>query len=142
LRAYLDASFLVSLYNPDANSAAAARVMHSSQRDHVVSTLCEVEFANALELRVFRKHAPAAQAAASAAALDSDLRGGVFRLQPLNEQAFEKARQLSRQHTARLGTRTADVLHVAAALDLGADYLYTFDEQQRKLARLVGLKLN
>ena len=142
MRAYLDASFLVSLYNPDANSTAAARIMQSSRCDHVVSTLCEIEFSNALELRVFRKHALAAQAAASAVELDRDLRGGVFRLQPLTEQAFEKARQLSRQHTARLGTRTADVLHVAAALDLGADYLYTFDEQQRKLAKTVGLKLN
>ena len=142
MRAYLDASFLVSLYNPDANSAAAAHIMRSSRCDHVVSTLCEVEFANALQLRVFRKHASAAQTAASAVELDSDLRGGVFRLQSLTEQAFEKARQLSRQYTARLGTRTADVLHVAAALDLGADYLYTFDEQQKKLAKAVGLKLD
>jgi len=51
------------------------------------------------------------------------------------EIAVERARELSRQSTARLGTRTADLLHVAAALELEADYLYSFDEQQRKLAR-------
>jgi predicted nucleic acid-binding protein len=55
---------------------------------------------------------------------------------------FERARQLSRQTTAKLGTRTADLLHVAAALELGADYFYSFDRQQRKLAQSVRLKLN
>ena len=47
-----------------------------------------------------------------------------------------------RQTTARLGTRTADLLHVAAALELGAECLYSFDQQQRKLARAVGLKVS
>jgi hypothetical protein len=35
-----------------------------------------------------------------------------------------------------------DLLHVAAALELAAEYLYTFDQQQRKLARAVGFKTN
>jgi len=63
-------------------------------------------------------------------------------LRPLPEQAFDRARQLSRQPTAHLGTRTADLLHVAAALELGVDVLYSFDKQQRKLARAVRLKIN
>ncbi len=37
---------------------------------------------------------------------------------------------------------TADILHVAAALGLGVDYLYSFDEHQRKLAQTVRLKIN
>jgi predicted nucleic acid-binding protein len=142
LRIYVDTSFLISLYSLDVNSAAAARTMQASRGDHLVSTLGELEAANALELRVFRKEVSAHQAHSSAAAFETDLRDGVFQLQPLTEQAFEKARQLSRQNTARLGTRTADLLHVAAALDLRADYLYTFDQQQRKLARTVGMKVN
>lgn len=101
-----------------------------------------MEALNALKLRVFRKEITVAQADLSAQAFEKDLREGVFRLQPLTEQTFERARQLSRQNTARLGTRTADSLHVAAALTIGADYLYTFDQQQRKLARTVGLKLS
>jgi predicted nucleic acid-binding protein len=142
LKAYVDSSFLVSLYSQDAKSAAAVRIVRGSREEHLISTLCETEVANALQLRVFRKEVSAAQAGTAAAAFEKDLRDGVFQLRPLTEQAFEKARQLSRQHTARLGTRAADVLHVAAALDLGADFLYTFDEQQRKLAKAVGLKLN
>ena len=142
MRNYLDASFVISLYSLDANSAAAARTMHNSKGEHVISALCELEVANALELRAFRKEISSAQARASAVAFEKDLRDGIFRLQPVTEEAFEKARQLSRQYTARLGTRTADLLHVAAALILQADRLYTFDQHQRKLAVAVRLKLN
>ncbi|MGA7685794.1 MAG: type II toxin-antitoxin system VapC family toxin [Terriglobales bacterium] len=142
MTAYLDASFLVSLCTVDINSPVAARIMEDSKGIRIVSTLAELEALNALKLRVFRKEITVAQADLSAQAFEKDLREGVFRLQPLTEQTFERARQLSRQNTARLGTRTADSLHVAAALTIGADYLYTFDQQQRKLARTVGLKLS
>ena len=140
MKVYVDTSFLVSLYSLDANSPKAVQAM--SAGDHFVTTFGELEFANALELRIFRKEVSAVQARASAKDFEKDLGNGVFQLRPLTEQAFEGARQLSRQTTARLGTRTADLLHVAAALDLGADYLYTFDQQQRKLAQAVRLKLN
>jgi len=49
---------------------------------------------------------------------------------------------MSQQTTRKLGTRTADLLHVAAARELHADLLFTFDDQQRKLARAVGLAVN
>ena len=116
--------------------------MKTSSGEHLLSTLCELEAVNALQLRVFRKEISPAQARSSSSAFEKDLREGIFQLQPLTEQAFEKARQLSRENTAKLGTRTADLLHVAAALDLRADRLYTFDQQQRKLAQALRLKLN
>jgi predicted nucleic acid-binding protein len=53
---------------------------------------------------------------------------------------FDTARRIARTHTAHLGTRTLDVLHVASALILGATDFYTFDKNQRKLARIEGLK--
>ncbi len=142
MKAYIDTSFLVSLYSPDANSASAARAMRNTKGTRLISTLCELEAANALELRVFRKEISAVQARASSAAFEKDLRAGIFQLHPLADEAFEKARELARQLTAKLGTRTADLLHVAAALTLGADHLYTFDLQQPKLAHAVRLKLN
>lgn len=116
--------------------------MHISKGDRLVSSIGELEFVNALGLRVFRKVVSAAQAQASLDNFEKDLRDGVFQLRQLSEQAFDRARQLSWQTTARLGTRTADLLHVAAALELGADWLYSFDNQQRKLARAVRLRVN
>jgi hypothetical protein len=52
---------------------------------------------------------------------------------------YDVARQLSRRHTAKSGTRTLDILHVAAALVLHAESFYTFDRAQAQLARAAGL---
>jgi predicted nucleic acid-binding protein len=142
MKVYVDTSFLVSLYAPDANSAAAARVIEKSKNIYVVSTLTELEAVNALELRVFRKEILPAQAGSSLGHLEADLRGGVFQLIPLEDECFGRAQQISRQMTARLGTRTADLLHVAVALESESEYLYSFDRQQRKLAQSLKLKLN
>jgi predicted nucleic acid-binding protein len=142
LKIYADTSFLVSLYSPDANSVAAARTMQASRADRLLSVFGELEVVNAMGLRVFRKEVSATQAQSSLNDFEQDLRAGVFQLKPLPEQVFERARQLSRQTTPKLGTRTADLLHVATALELAADCLYTFDQQQRKLAQTLRLKLN
>ena len=56
-------------------------------------------------------------------------------IEPLGPEVWERALSLSRRRSARLGTRTLDVLHVAAALVHKPDVFYTFDERQRQLAR-------
>jgi predicted nucleic acid-binding protein len=116
--------------------------MEGSSGECFVSTLGELEVVNAFGLRVFRKEVSASQARESIIDFEKDLRDGALQLRGLSDPIFERARQLSRQTTAKLGTRTADLLHVAAALELGADYLYSFDQKQRKLAQSFRLKLN
>ena len=142
MKIYADTSFLVSLYSPDANSVAAARTMQGSSGDRFVSVFGELEVVNAMGLRVFRKEVSATQAQSSLNDFEKDLRAGIFQLRPLPELVCDRARQLSRQTAPKLGIRTADLLHVATALELSSDYLYTFDQQQRKLAQIVRLKLN
>lgn len=142
MRIYVDTSFLISLYTLDANSATAAHVMQTSRNIHLVSTFAELEAVNALQLRVFRREISREQAKSSLRDFRNDLLDGVFQLIRLPDEAFQRAEQISRQTTARLGTRTADLLHIAAALELKADCLYTFDNQQRKLAKRLKLKLN
>jgi predicted nucleic acid-binding protein len=141
LKAYADPSFIVSLYSPDANSHAAAHTMQAPA-ERFVTTFGELEVVNAMGLRIFRKEISPAQAQSSLLEFEQDLRDGVFQLRGLTDPVLERAQQLSRQTTAKLGTRTADVLHVAAALELGVDCLYTFDLHQRKLAQSLRLKLN
>jgi predicted nucleic acid-binding protein len=142
LTIYVDTSFLVSLYSPDANSVLASRTIQSSVGERFITTFGELELLNALELRVFRKESNLAQARASRDDFIQDLRDGVFQLRGLSDQIFDRARELAQQTTSNLGTRPADLLHVAAAVELGTDYLYTFDLQQRKLARALRLKVN
>jgi predicted nucleic acid-binding protein len=142
LKIYVESSFLVSLYSEDSNWDAAARTMEVTSGECLVSTLAELEVVNAFGLRVFRKEVSAAQAQASVIDFENDLRNGILQLRGLSDAVFERARQLSRHTAAKLGSRTADLLHVAAALELGVDFLYSFDRQQRKLARTVHLKVN
>ncbi len=61
---------------------------------------------------------------------------------PLPEMAFERCIQLTKQHGTRIGMATLDTLHVASALELGAERFWTFDERQAKLARAAGLKVS
>jgi predicted nucleic acid-binding protein len=142
LKIYVDTSFLISLYSPDANSRAAAAGMHKHRGERLISVLGELEVMNALGLRVFRKEISPTQSQASWDSFQMDTRDGVFLLRVLPDQVFERARTLSRQNTPRMGIRTADLLHIAAALEFGANYLFSFDQQQRRLARALRLKLN
>jgi len=93
-------------------------------------------------LRVFRREVSPAQAESALSEFEKDLRDGVFQLRGLTDPILERAQQLSRQTAGKLGTRTADLLHVAAALELGVDCIYSFDLHQRKLAQTLRLKLN
>ena len=116
--------------------------MRAAKQPIVLTILGELEVVNAFGLRVYQNEASAMEAHVSLENFDKDLREGALRLRPLPEQVFERARHLSEQTTARLGTGTTDLLHVAAALEMGAEFLYSFDKQQRKLAQTIRLKIN
>ena len=58
----------------------------------------------------------------------------------LPEMAFERCIQLAQQYAGRIALGTLDTLHIASALELGAERFWTFDVRQAKLARAVGLK--
>ena len=142
MKIYAEPSFLVSLYIPDINSAAALNAMQVSTGNLLITVLGELEVVNAFGLRVFRREASQAAAESALANFEKDLRGGTLQNRGLSDDVFERALQLSRQTTPKLGTRAADLLHVAAALEFGAEYLFSFDQKQRKLARSLHLKLN
>jgi predicted nucleic acid-binding protein len=141
LRVYADTSFLVSLYTPDVNSGVAARKMRGARDVLLLTSFGEVELTNAIELRVYRRELTATEVKLALAALESDVRDGVYTLTPVPAAMYEKARQLSRSHTAKMGTRTLDVLYVAAALVLKADAFYTFDRRQSDLAKAVDFSI-
>jgi len=139
LTSYLETSFLVSLYTLDANSAAASAVMRAATGPFPLTSFCESELTNAIELRIFRREITAAQAKLARADLEDDLTSGVFHSVPTPGSVYEEALRLARRHSAHLGTRTLDILHVAAALKLSLPAFYTFDRRQAQLARAAGL---
>ncbi len=136
---YADTSFLVSLYSFDRNSIEAAGGMNDIQLPLMLTALGELELVNALQLRVFRKEVSPPQVRVAYGAFHTDLRDGVLSMKPWPATTYAQALRLGQRWTAKLGTRTLDILHVASALALEADTFNTFDDRQKNLARAAGL---
>lgn len=105
----------------------------------LVSSLVVLEAVNAMQLRVFRKERTVRQTTESIEAFESDIAAGVLRVLPVPASAWTVAQRVSRTHSARLGTRSLDILQVAIAIVLRADTFLTFDRNQAALAQAEGL---
>lgn len=142
MNAYADTGFLCSLMAPDANTAAAVKRMKIQELPLAWTWIHDLEFRNALRLRRFRKEMSEAEADNTLRILYSDFADGVYlTCDPTAPHLRREAERLSATHTAKVGTRALDVLHVAAALVLGVDLFLTFDKRQAVLARAAGLSV-
>jgi predicted nucleic acid-binding protein len=136
---YADTSFLISLFTKDANSAAAAVCVDLAAVPFPLTPFGRLELTNAVQLRHFRREITAAEAGEVLAAIASDLASGALAPIATPASMFERAQALAGKHTARLGVRSLDILHVAVALELQAESFLTFDRRQARLARAEGL---
>lgn len=139
MRAYADTSFLVSLYLKDSNTPLAIELSKRLQPVLTLTPLHDLELSNAIELAVFRKEITPAQAAAARTDFEQDMLH--WNISALPPDAFAKAVTLARRHTARYGTRSIDILHVATAAALGGEAFLTFDRRQFRLAKAAGLRV-
>ena len=139
MNSYADTSLLASLYLNDARAAESVTLLRTISIP--VTVLGRIELFNALQLAVFRRQILAAEAAALRATIEQDLASGVLRMTPLPARVFERAEALVASHSAALGARSLDVLHVATAVELGANVFLTYDARQAALARAAGLKV-
>jgi predicted nucleic acid-binding protein len=97
---------------------------------------------NSIQLAVHRKDIKGDLAHAAIADFDADVREGRLAVVDiLWRRTLDLAADLSAQHTAAIGTRTLDVLHVATALTLGAKKFVSYDGRQGALAKKVGLRV-
>jgi predicted nucleic acid-binding protein len=139
---YLDTSVVFSLHFRDTNTPAALALVRSATEPLLITPLCELEAVNAFSLRVFRGEMLPLNRDNAVRDLENDIRFGVLRLEPLPDSAFARAKFLAQSLTSSIGVRAVDLLHVAAALELVAGSLYTFDLKQHRTARAAGLKVN
>jgi predicted nucleic acid-binding protein len=136
-----DTSFLLSLYVIDVHTPRSVAAVKAASAPILVTPLNEMEFANALELRCFRKELAKSQARRLWSDFETDLIGSLYAQLPVPAEAFSVALRLAKKHSAMLGTRSLDLLHVACALSAGAEAFYTFDNVQGRLAALEGLRI-
>ena len=137
---YADTGFLISLYGEDANSAAAT-VVARGRPVFVLTLLGETEFINAVGLRVFRKEWTRQEAQVVNEKFLQHQSEGVFQMEALGPEVWQTALTLARRHSAVLGIRTLDLLHVASVKVLKPDAFCTFDARQRTLAKAERLRV-
>lgn len=139
---YLDTSSLVALYFPEDKTEPLLAHLRRRPSPLVLTWLHEIEFTNGLQLKLFRKEATASAVNATLHTLRSDTESGVLhRVQPSWPTVFATALRLSTAHSRTLGTRTLDLLHIAAALTMQATEFVTDDDRQAKAATREGLKV-
>jgi predicted nucleic acid-binding protein len=151
---YADTNFLVQAYlelpRKEHVFALLSTIDIAKQRRLPITWLLKLEFANALERSVFESrnggpHRVAPEMASAAHAhFEVQLRNAVHVQEvvlPLMT-VLERSRQMILRRSAKYGFRTYDILHVASALELGCDTMWSFDKQVLQLAKLEGLKTN
>ena len=142
MNSYADTSFLVSLYGRDVNSRSALALLKEHQPVFLVTPFGETEFTSVVFAVTAR---PRGWTLREARAIEEnfahDLQTGVWQWEDFPAEIWARARELARRHGPALGCRALDALHVASALTLAADDFYTFDRDQAKLARAVGLRV-
>ena len=140
--AYADTSFLFSLYAQDANTPRAAKTAAALHAPLVITPLQAFELRNALRLAVFRGDITESEQRRLHGLIDADTKAGSLVETPVSwAEIYARAEALSAAHTAALGTRGFDIVHVATAAAIGADEFCTFDARQKALAMKAGMKV-
>lgn len=104
-----------------------------------LTPLHRAEWAHALSQHVFQRKISVREYQQVYKNFEHDRKLGLWVEVSLPDMAFETCIKLARVNGSRLGCRTLDSLHVASAIELKADYFWTFDNRQTKLAEAEGL---
>ena len=137
---YVDPSALRRLYVHDDRSRAFCAWRGRLGGSLPITLHGRAEIVNSIALAVFRGDILPEAGEGALAGLESDLSEGRLHIADLLwRKALERAAELSRRYTPKLGTRTLDVLHVASALVLGCRTFVTYDDRQAALATAVKL---
>ncbi|MEK7676340.1 MAG: type II toxin-antitoxin system VapC family toxin [Verrucomicrobiota bacterium] len=137
---YLDTGCFVKLYYPEADSAQVIAQIQGKAISY--TPLHELEFVNALQLKIFLKNATPQQVAAARALVEADLKSGALVSAGGDwPNIFREAVKLAEQHTGTIGCRSLDILHCAAAKVLSATEFISTDTRQKRLATAMGLNL-
>jgi hypothetical protein len=140
-RTYADPSALLKLYVHEPESAAMSAWRGRVRGPLPLTHHGHLEIVNGIALAAFRKLLSQEAMADALASFEEDLAEGRYVQADVPWRAtLRRAAGISHIHTPALGCRSLDVLHVAAALELGLRDFVTFDRRQLQLARAVGLK--
>lgn len=140
---YADSGFIVSLYRPSEGlSKPARRAIKQSPGPVFLSPLSLLEIRNALNFAIRRGEMGVTERDAVLTDIQRQLDAGYFRMAEASQsEIYAKACELSDKHTPAIGTRSLDLMHVAAALLCKTRCLLSTDTRQREAAKAEGLKV-
>lgn len=142
MSAYADTAFIVSLFLLETTSSAARRAVLRLNGPLPLTSLAMLELQNTFNLAIARNRITPADRDALWRQFETQIRTGFFAETAIPAtELHEEARRLSDRYTPTVATRTLDLLHVGAAILLGAREFYSFDERQRRAAAGEGLRL-
>ncbi len=138
MKVYADTSFLLPLYISDSHTLKSKNRM--AAKPFIFLTSFQVaEMAHAIFQQAFRKSISVWEAQCAYSDFERDCESGLWVLVNQPDRTFQTCAAIGRRQVAKIGVRTLDSLHVAAALELKADRFWTFDERQARLAEAEGL---
>lgn len=142
MNTYFDTAVLVKVYVTESDSAVAHSLIQQTAPPLPFTHFHEIEIRNALRLKRHRDEISDAELKGALKHLREDVEGGRLAKPDYDLVAvFHKAEELSAKYAMATGARTLDVLHVAAAVVIGALAFVSFDKRQRKMAEKADLKL-
>jgi len=139
---YADTGFLISLAINEVTTSQAVAAMTNVVESVSVIWLTELEFENAVLRAVFQKRISPQLATTLLSEFESDIARGSYARSVMDCRALAtEASRLSQHFTPTIGTRTLDLLHVAAANMLQCHTFLSFDDRQRRAAAALGMKV-
>lgn len=142
MKTYFDTSLLLKSYVPEDGTPEALKVLREQGCPFPFSHLLELELRTAIRVKHGRGEITAREMRGTLQALESDLAKGVLARPAYDlEAVYLRAETISAKHAAATLARSADLWHVAAALEAGCTAFASFDDRQRKAAELCDLKV-
>ena len=142
MQTYFDTSLVLKTYILEAQTPEAIAIIRAEATPLPFSHILEIELRTAIRNQQGRGEITAAILRSALQTVESDLASGVLARPEYDlETVYRRAETLSAKHAAATLCRSADILHVASALEAGCTAFASFDERQRKVAALAGLKL-
>ncbi|MBL9115852.1 MAG: PIN domain-containing protein [Verrucomicrobiaceae bacterium] len=135
-----DASFLVSFFGNDECTTKASRWWIKADVILTASRLVIFEAENSMRTLHLEGKCTVDECLWAVGKMKRAIGEGLIEVRdPMTKRLYPSATRLSKYHSESKRFGAMDILHVAAALDLGARQLVTFDARQRELAEAEGL---
>jgi predicted nucleic acid-binding protein len=139
---YVDTSVIVKLYIREELSREASNWLKMNNEAVPITRFHELEFINAIQLKQFRSEITKDETLCIFSKFNEYENMGIFYRPQMDwSEIFKYAVDISKKHTATIGARSLDILHIASALSIKAENFLTVDGRQSEVAAHAGLQI-